>query len=127
MNRFLRSYGPSFAYALLIFILSSLPSLKSPDIGVSFQDKIYHVLEYAVLGFLLQRGSENSGRRSLKRFLLVSLIGVCYAASDEIHQRFVPGRQCEFLDFLSDAAGVLTGQAVFSTSRTLKISRKKNK
>ncbi len=127
MNPFLRSHGPSIAYALLIFFLSSLPSLKSPDIGVSFQDKIYHVLEYAVLGFLMQRGSERHGRRPLKRLLLISMIGIGYAASDEIHQRFVPGRQCELFDFLSDAAGVLAGQAVFSIGRMLRTSRKKNK
>jgi len=126
MNRIIRSQGPSIAYALLIFILSSLPSLKSPDLGVAFQDKIYHVLEYAVLGSLLQRGSEISGQRSAKRFLLISLIGVCYGASDEIHQRFVPGRQCEFLDFLSDSAGILAGQALYSAGRMLKNTRKKN-
>ena len=114
MKRLLTGHGPSVAYALLIFILSSLPSLKSPDIGISFQDKIYHVLEYAVLGFLLQRGFENPGGSAWKRFLLISAIGVGYAASDEIHQWFVPGRECDFLDFLADAAGVLAGQAVFS-------------
>jgi VanZ family protein len=126
MKAFFRGYGAAFAYASLIFILSSIPTLKSPDIGISFEDKIYHAIEYAVMGFLLQRGSDATGRRSAKRFLLVFAAGVCFAATDEIHQWFVPGRQCDFYDFLSDAAGVLAGQAAFSAGSLRKLSRKKN-
>ena len=113
MKRFLRIHGPAVAYASLIFILSSIPTLKSPDLGISFEDKIYHILEYAAFGILLQRGAELSGGRSLKRILLISILGICYGASDEIHQLFVPGRECDLFDFLADAAGVLTGQALF--------------
>jgi VanZ family protein len=127
MKAFLRRYRAALAYASLIFLLSSIPTLKSPDIGISFEDKIYHAIEYAVFGFLLQRGADATGRRSAKLFLLVFAAGVCYAATDEIHQWFVPGRQCDFFDFLSDAAGVLAGQAVFSIASGLKTPRKKNK
>jgi VanZ family protein len=126
MKAFLRRYRAALAYASLIFLLSSIPTLKSPDIGISFEDKIYHAIEYAVMGFLLQRGSDAAGRRSAKRFLLVFAAGVFYAATDEIHQWFVPGRQCDFYDFLSDAAGVFAGQAIFSTGLMWKMSRKKN-
>lgn len=126
MKAFLRRYRAALAYASLIFLLSSIPTLKSPDIGLSFEDKIYHAIEYAVMGFLLQRGSDATGRRSAKRFLMVFAVGVCYAATDEIHQWFVPGRQCDFYDFLSDAAGVLAGQTLFSTGHLWLLSRKKN-
>jgi VanZ family protein len=113
MNRFLRLHWPSIAFACLIFAISSIPALKSPDLGISFEDKIYHFLEYAGFGFLLQRGMEKSGGRSLKRILFISLLGTVYGASDEIHQLFVPGRRCDPSDFLADAAGVLIGQALF--------------
>jgi VanZ family protein len=126
MNRFLRVHGPSIAYALCIFIFSSIPSLKSPDLGVSFEDKIYHVLEYMGLGILLQRGSAMSGGRSLKRILSISILGLCYGASDEIHQLFVPGRQCDGFDFLADAAGFITGQALFIIFRARFSTGKKN-
>jgi VanZ family protein len=125
MKAFARVHGPSIAYALLIFILSSIPALKSPDLGISFEDKIYHMLEYAVLGILLQRGSGMSGDLSLKRILSVSILGVCYGASDEIHQLFVPGRLCDPFDFLADAAGVVAGQALFLALRGRFSTRKK--
>jgi VanZ family protein len=126
MKRFLRIHGPSVAYASLIFILSSIPTLKAPDLGISFEDKIYHILEYAGFGILLQRGTEMSGGRSLKRLLSISVLGVCYGASDEIHQLFVPGRECDLVDFFADAAGVLSGQALFLVLGTTLSSRKKN-
>ena len=126
MKLFLRVHGPSAVYALCIFILSSIPSLKSPDLGVSFEDKIYHILEYIVFGILLQRGSVLSGGRSLKRILSISILGVCFGATDEIHQLFVPGRQCDPYDFLADAAGVLSGQALYLVLGATLPSRKKN-
>jgi VanZ family protein len=30
-----------------------------------------------------------------------------YAISDELHQLFVPGRQCSFVDFVIDAAALI--------------------
>jgi VanZ family protein len=35
---------------------------------------------------------------------------MAYALSDEIHQRFVPGRSCEFLDFVADSLGIVVVQ-----------------
>jgi VanZ family protein len=126
MKRFLRAYGPAVAYAALIFTFSSIPSLKSPDLGISFEDKIYHLIEYAGFGFLLQRGIDGSRGRSLKRILLVFIIGAGFGASDEIHQLFVPGRQCDLFDFFADAAGFTAGQALFLLLRTRFSSREKN-
>jgi len=37
------------------------------------------------------------------------LTGGIYAASDEIHQYFVPGRSCDFLDWLADILGLALG------------------
>ncbi len=37
------------------------------------------------------------------------LICIIYAASDEIHQFFVPGRSCQVFDILVDSMGVLCG------------------
>jgi VanZ family protein len=39
---------------------------------------------------------------------IASLIsGLLYAASDEWHQSFIPGRSCEWSDFLTDATGII--------------------
>jgi VanZ family protein len=35
------------------------------------------------------------------------IISVLYAASDELHQLFVPGRMCDLNDFIVDSIGVI--------------------
>lgn len=59
--------------------------------------KCAHATEYAVLGVLILRTaysfSEDSGKRSM---LICWCAGTAYAASDELHQLFVPGRSCQF-------------------------------
>jgi VanZ family protein len=72
--------------------------------------KVAHVTEYAVLGALLVRAT----RRELPAFLL----GVAYAASDEIHQHFVPGRHATPVDVAIDAVGVALGVALYRRVRT---------
>ncbi len=73
--------------------------------------KTAHVAEYAMLGLsLMLHMHELAKKKGLRKPGLTSLlIGVLYAASDEIHQIFVPGRSGEAKDVLLDSAGVLLG------------------
>ena len=48
---------------------------------------------------------------SLRTYILLAVIGVLYGLSDEIHQSFVPNRECTLSDFLADAIGVLLALA----------------
>jgi VanZ family protein len=102
---------PVVAWAALIFLLSSF---EAPDVGSGGVDyvvrKVAHVTEYAVLGALLVRAT----RRELPAFLL----GVVYAASDEVHQHFVPGRHATPVDVAIDALGVALGVALYRRVRT---------
>ena len=97
-----RSWLPVVAWAALIFALSSVPDLGT---GLGGWDlllrKLAHVAEYAVLGALLLR--------ALDRPLPALLLGVAYAASDELHQHFVPGRRGSPVDVLIDTVGVAIG------------------
>ncbi len=98
---------PVVLWAGLIFTLSAVPSL---DTGLGTWDlavrKLAHLAEYAVLGGLLQR--------ALGREPLALLLGSAYAASDEIHQTFVAGRQGSPLDWLLDTAGVAAGVLLYA-------------
>ena len=102
---------PVVAWAALIFLLSSF---SAPDVGAGEVDyvvrKVAHVTEYAVLGALLVRAT----RRGIPAFLL----GVAYAASDEVHQHFVPGRHATPVDVAIDAVGVALGVALYRRVRT---------
>ena len=76
--------------------------------------KLAHFTEYAALGFFLAlhfhelRSKLNFGIK----YVWAAVIGVIYAASDELHQFFVPGRGPGVKDVLIDGAGALTGIAV---------------
>jgi VanZ family protein len=98
---------PVVLWAGLIFTLSAVPSL---DTGLGTWDlavrKLAHLAEYAVLGGLLQR--------ALGREPLALLLGSAYAATDEIHQTFVAGRQGSPLDWVLDTAGVAAGVLLYA-------------
>lgn len=70
-----------------------------------------HFTEYALLGLaLLGHITAWSKRRRISRPCPLALgIGALYAASDELHQIFVPGRSGELSDVLLDCAGVAAG------------------
>lgn len=93
-------------WAALIFTLSSIPDLGGSTSVVRYQDKIAHFGIFGILGFLMTRavvfGRREAGWRSVLAGLLVIAI---YAALDEFHQSFVPGRSVEVTDFLADCLG----------------------
>jgi VanZ family protein len=95
----------------LIFAVSSIPNLGTPPL-FRFSDKVPHFIEYAVLGYLLYRAFSNrlTGARTrevLRTALVVSLLwGLALGLVDEFHQLLIPGRSCDPLDFLADAAGL---------------------
>jgi len=46
---------------------------------------------------------------SCKKYLYAFSFTTIYAATDEVHQRFVDGRSCEFRDWLIDCSGAIAG------------------
>jgi surface polysaccharide O-acyltransferase-like enzyme len=110
---------PAVGYAALIFALSS-SSLDIEELRPVFDyDKLLHLVEYYILGYLLMRVFTTSPVSSLAEnaVLATILVGILYGASDEIHQSFVPGRDCSLWDFLFNAAGVTLAAVTFSFVR----------
>ena len=77
-----------------------------------FVRKFAHFFAYAVLGFLVAFAFSKSGVQGRRAFLLSLMVCVTYAASDEVHQLFVPGRGCQIKDVMIDSAGSAVGIAV---------------
>lgn len=115
MSRFVKVHGPTILWAVLIFVLSSIPSLRPPDIGFSLQDKLFHFLEFGVFGFFLQRSFAHVYGNRFRVYFIVLTVGAAYGALDEIHQSFVRGREAELFDFLADTTGIVFAQIVFWT------------
>lgn len=82
----------------------------------TFFRKLGHFSEYAVLGGLLTAvfriGALERQPAPYYRVWLPPLLALCYAATDELHQYFVPGRSCELRDVLIDFSGALTGTLI---------------
>jgi VanZ family protein len=83
----------------IIFALSAQPNLNS---GLGIWDlmgrKLAHMAAFGLLWALW--------RRALGRPLAALAITLAYAASDELHQSFVRGRNGSLWDVAIDAAGV---------------------
>lgn len=86
--------------------------------------KTAHATEYMILGILLVCMLQSYGCGSKKLYVCSFLFGTVYAASDEFHQLFVPGRSCQLSDVLLDSAGVLVGVGVVCLMKKLLSKRK---
>lgn len=87
--------------------------------------KVTHFGIYAVLGVLLVFVSLRYPNTWLGHSLFPWLRGTLYAASDEIHQAFVPGRGAMFSDVLLDSAGVVFG-VVFALAFATVLKKRKS-
>lgn len=97
-------------YCLLIFILSSVPGEKLPNVDFEFSDKFVHIIEYSILYILFFYSLKNQSKYvKLQNYALefAVLFTSLYGITDEIHQYFVLNRSCEFLDWVADTAGAL--------------------
>jgi VanZ family protein len=75
--------------------------------------KCAHFVEYFTLSLLVLRGIR-AGRRETHLGWALIAIGIVagYAALDEFHQSFVPGREAAVSDVLLDTAGGVAAQLV---------------
>lgn len=105
----------------VIFALSSVSSLGT--LPGRNTDKVGHFIGYALLGGLMLRALAGARWRgvSSRHALAAWVLSAAYGASDEFHQRFVPGRDAGLPDWIADALGaaaaVLIIRALASSRR----------
>jgi VanZ family protein len=111
---FTRYWLPVLAYVAGIVLLSSMPNLQ-PPLPFEQSDKLYHVLEYLGLGWLLARAwrATAGAQRPLALALIAISCGIVVGAGDEYYQSFVPGRISSGYDLLADTAGLALAQIVY--------------
>jgi hypothetical protein len=120
---------PMLAVSGIIFFLSQQPYLVLNPV-INHQDKFLHFIAFGVLAAatlfavrlfedgisrLSGTGLSLSGLQaksmSLSRLILtglgVVLFCLLYGISDELHQFFIPGRNCCIYDLLADVAGAV--------------------
>lgn len=107
VSNLVATWGPSVLWAGVLFLLSHQPDIPNP-FAWPLADKAGHLVVYAVFGWTLARG----GVRSRMPHAAVLAAGLAYAASDEIHQFFVPGRFPSGGDLAADAVGIALGYSL---------------
>lgn len=69
--------------------------------------KAAHMTEFGLLGLLVLNALYR-GLGSFKGIFIISFAAAsAYAATDEIHQLFIPGRSGQFTDWIIDSVGIL--------------------
>jgi VanZ family protein len=98
-------WWPPVVWAAVVLTATSIPNVSLP--GPSGTDKAGHFFMYGMLGFLILRAAS---RTRSARALLATLAGVAiFAALDEWHQAFIPGRSADVGDWVADVIGVCLG------------------
>jgi len=88
---------PAVAFMIIIFLFSSRPGDDLPNFydWDYFVKKGAHMVGYGILAFsyLYMLGLEK------RKYWLAWALAVLYAATDEFHQSFVPGRHSSIMMF----------------------------
>lgn len=113
-----QSYRHSSIYfePLLHWLFPKMPAAQVELLHHLFR-KTCHMLEYAILAALCWRAIRRSTTNTLKNWrwdeagLALALV-FAYAASDELHQTFVPTRTGQIPDVMVDVVGGAAGLAL---------------
>ena len=132
---------PLLCYATVIFYLSSLsvPEEKfevflkamnslipaEGDIFSQFNDKFYHMTEYALLAVLTYRAFRYSMKDKSEVILgILSVMAVvAFGCSDEFHQWFIPLRHIDGWDLMADSFGGIMGVSVWEGALRIPVIR----
>lgn len=113
-----RRWAPVMLWGAIILVATSLPGAALPNVSdIPGVDKVVHGALYGVLGALVARAI---GAKSGSAWLAAGVVVALFAAVDEWHQQWIPGRSAEAFDWVADVAGATFGA---SLSRTALVRR----
>ena len=97
-----------YNYIVIIFFLtiilsSSIPGKSIPNLYIFSLDKLLHVIEYFLLGFLLFNSLNTKTKFPA---LLCFFLGTFFAVIDELYQSTVFGRFPSTFDVIADFVGL---------------------
>jgi hypothetical protein len=100
MKNWLYRWGPALLFMAIIFMASATPGSEIPGFGFwdIFAKKSGHLIGYALLAAAYCHALNNGKRTPKWLFVLALCMTALYAASDEWHQKFTPGRSPSLLD-----------------------------
>jgi VanZ family protein len=114
VRRILSAWLPAASYMGLIWLLSSGP-VPIPIDALPFKDKGAHIIEYGILAALNAFAIRGTLLGIRLRGVLLRAVALTFVWGylDELHQAFVPGRNCDAFDLLADTIGACAGAGCF--------------
>lgn len=105
MNKkyFFSHWLPVVSWGIIIIILSSIPYLEAPSIGIKREDLVAHFVVYFIFGILLLRVV----KINYKNIIISILFAIIFGVINELNQIWIPRRSFELLDIISNTLGVL--------------------
>jgi VanZ family protein len=119
MKAWIFRFGPALAIMAIIFVASGTPGTELPSFGIwdLLAKKGGHITGYALLAAAYYHAfTYRKSPAGNFRFIAFCLT-VLYAATDEGHQKFTPGRTPSLQDVCIDAAGGFIGLTLQSLIR----------
>ena len=114
VRRVASTWLPPLVWIALIFALSAQHGGGHLPAGEVALRKLAHVAEYLVLTLLLVRALRRAG--AVAAVPVAMAVALAYAATDEWHQSFVPGRTATARDVAIDGIGIAV--AALAATRT---------
>ena len=107
-------YLPVLVYMAVIYGFSCLHRVPLPLLDKHMADKLYHVAEYTILGYLICRALDKGFSWKKYRLLMFGIIfATVYGITDEIHQLYVLGRSFSYWDMFADFIGASIGTLIY--------------
>ena len=94
-----------YFWLVIIFILTSYPTLPPLHDKLVSIDKVGHFAVYLILAFFYMKKEQK--KDISKTFKKILLLAIFLPIIDELHQIPIPGRDFSFLDILADYCGFL--------------------
>jgi VanZ family protein len=110
-RRLLVLWVPVALYAAAIFAASSMADFNTGP--GHWRDKILHTIEYGTFGFICIRAFNATFGNSWRIILYSIACAAFYGITDEFHQRFTPGRTCDYRDWIADVIGITLGTTIY--------------
>lgn len=112
---------PVIGISLCIIFLSSQATFDLPVWKIIGFDKVAHICAYLAYGLCVQFAYYGLSGNPIKNKIIIGtlIISALFGASDEFHQYFVPGRNCDIFDFLADITGASISLLLMSTNKKI--------
>ena len=109
----------------VIVYMSSIPGRSIPGHGLSSKiiSNLAHIPAYALITILWLKAFKREFVNMLSGGNILLLLALClFAALDEVHQAFVPGRTASTVDIGLDVIGIIFGFCIFRYVKELRYS-----